>query len=89
MTHSTKNAIELKCETRMLQGDHGKIMRAKSPAMYHDALAAHALMKAIEEYREHKKDFKMDEDLDTGLYALDWVSKRAAEILESEYGIKP
>ena len=72
MTHSTKNAIELKCPKEL--AERGFIT---SESAFHDANAAHALMKAIEEAHNDLNSFRAD-----------WVERRTAEILESEWGIK-
>jgi len=82
MTHSTKNAIELRCDPETLRNG---IYYPLPQKMHFDACVAHALMKAIEEFY----DLPMDEQRMDAWQALGWVRKRAAEILESEFGIKP
>jgi hypothetical protein len=81
MTHSTKNAIELKCSKELLE--RSKPVAGRGIGVHHDACVAHALMKAMKELRENglEGDFTCE-------IATDWITRRAAEILESEYGIK-
>ena len=84
MTHSTKNAIELKCSKELLE--RSKPVAGRGIGIHHDACIAHALMKAIEDLNRELCDCYLHEQTKFGVHL---VSKRAAEILESEFGIKP
>lgn len=82
MTHSTKNAIELKCRKELLE--RSKPVAGRGIGIHHDACIAHALMKAIEEWPHNGLA-----PHNSPLRVVDWIKRRAAEILESEFGIKP
>jgi len=75
MTHSTKNAIELKCKG-------SPMVHSSVHYFYHDACVAAALMKA-------KTNVLAVFDDPIVRAAFKAYEVNAAEILESEYGIKP
>jgi len=82
MTHSTKNAIELTIEDLLRAYKHGE--HEVSDAVLLMAIKYHALMKAIEEWPHNGLA-----PHNSPLRVVDWIKRRAAEILESEFGIKP
>jgi len=78
MTSYKTRGIELKCSIEEMLDQNGVIFGWQ---WTHDVYAAHALMKAIEEGRARSASRYSDH--------ADWIEHRAAEILESEFGIKP
>lgn len=82
--------IKLKCDPRLL-GSADKWLGELSPALYHDACAAHALMLAIDEAMHDIENESMPNS-HTILPTIGWladVKTRADEILTNDFGATP
>jgi hypothetical protein len=83
MSRETKNVIELKCDPAKLKRLNELFPNDRPTPIEYDACVAHALMRAHKDYMDNPKVSG------AAKLAAAVVRVRAAEILESEFGIKP